>query len=1125
MRIFQLRSLKTRVTFFTFAIFVFGISSLAYYVNQRLHHDLANEIRQQQLTSVSILAAQINQELVFRLQGLEDTAASFDPGLMTDTKTLQTELEERTVFQRLFNGGTFITSLDGTAIASLPVSVGRVGVNFIERDHVAAALKLGKSTISKPVIGKLLQSPVVSMAAPIRNADGKVMGAVVGVTDLGQPNFLKNITDSPYGNTGGYFIVAKKYRLIVTASDKSRVMEILPPPGVSPSLDSFIGGHEDTQKFINPRRIEVIATAKNIPVADWYLAAALPTAEAFAPIDGMRRQIAMATVILIVLVCGLLWWMLQYQLEPLSETSKRLVSMSNDEQMLQTLPIARQDEIGDLIVSFNQLLKTLAQRDEKIQFFTNMYAALNHCNQAIVRCTHESELLSQICRSVVQFGGMKMAWIGMLDGSGKWVKPVASFGDGIEYLDGIDISIDVNEPTGRGPTGISMRENRPYWCQDFLHDPATSAWHERGSRFGWESSGAVPLLRQGHVVGTLTVYSGTAHVFNDAVKNLLLEMANDISFALDNFDREEQRLKAEATLSKLSLAVAQSPHSIVITDLDANIEYANAAFCKVSGYSLDEAIGHNPRIMQSGKTQKATYENMWAHLTRGDLWRGELLNRRKDGSEFTESALISPVRQAQGQITNYLAIKEDITEKKSAAERIQRLIHFDALTGLPNRIQLFERFNYALILAQRSGEKLTVMVLDIDHFKNINDNFGHSVGDQLLMELARRIKGNLREEDTLSRQGGDEFILLLPDTDGDNAALVASKLLNVVSQPAQCGDHELITTASIGMAIYPSDGSDLETLSKNSEIAMYRVKQDARNSFRFFSQEMQAHSARTLQLNFALRHALERNELHLHYQPQLSLSNGCVVGAEALLRWQHPELGMISPAEFIPVAEDSGQIIPIGEWVMRTAAHQLKMWLERGLPPMVVAVNLSAVQFRQANIADVITRIVDEVQLPHEYFEVELTEAVSMKDPQAAIMVMDSLHALGIRMSIDDFGTGYSSLSYLKKFKINKLKIDQSFVHHLSEDPEDKAIVSTIINLASSPGLHTIAEGVETASQLAFLRLHGCDEVQGYYFSKPLAADEFETFVMNIAPPFDIVQMSSFRPHHRHSCEGGNPDC
>lgn len=1080
---------------FTLAIFISSISALAYYVGQSLRDDLEYNLGQQQLSAVSMLASQINQELDFRLKGLQGVADTLDPGLLQDPQALLLTLKSRTVFQALFNGGTFVTDADGTAIASLPLSVQRLGVNYMERDHVAVALKVGQSSISKPVLGKILNSPVVSMAAPIRDLQGKIIGALVGVTDLGQPNFLKNITDSPYGSTGGYFITDRRYRLIVTATDKSRIMETLPAAGVSPALDSFIDGHEGTQRFINPVGVEVLATAKNIPVADWYLAAALPTAEVFAPIIKMQQRIALATLLLTLLACGLVWWMLRHQLKPLLESAKLLTTLSGDAQLPSALPIARQDEIGELIAGFNHLLAALAQRDEKIQALTNMYAALSHCNQAIVRCTSDADLFAQICRYVVEFGGMKMAWIGLKSELDPWVRPVASFGTGIEYLDGIQISVDANHATGRGPTGTCMRENQPYWCQDYQHDPATAAWHEKGIRFGWGSSGAVPLLRQGAVVGALTFYAPRMNAFGAAVKNLLLEMASDISFALDNFVREAQRQKAEATLSKLSLAVAQSPNSVVITDLKANIEYVNASFTRVTGYSLEEAMGQNPRIMQSGRMDRAIYADMWAHLTRGDLWRGELINRRKDGSEFTESALISPVRQLQGQITNYLAIKEDITEQKAARQRIENLVHFDTLTGLPNRTLLLDRFNFALSLAQRSNEPLAVMTLDLDHFKDINDVFGYSVGDQLLLELARRIKATLREQDTIARKGGDEFVFILPNTDADEAALVASKLLELVAQPTRLAEHELITTASIGIAICPSDGADLETLSKNSEVAMYRVKQDVRNSFCFFSQEMQAHSARILQLNFALRQALARHELHLHYQPQLSIDGQRVVGAEALLRWQHPELGQISPGEFIPIAEDSGQIIPIGEWVLRTAAQQLKTWLDRGLPPMVVAVNLSAVQFRQAHIADVITRIVDDAQLPHEYFEVELTEAASMKDPQAAVAVMNSLHERGIRMSIDDFGTGYSSLSYLKKFKVNKLKIDQSFVRNLSDDPEDQAIVSTIINLASSLGLHTIAEGVETASQLAHLRAHGCDEVQGYYFSRPLPVEQFEQFV------------------------------
>ena len=575
----------------------------------------------------------------------------------------------------------------------------------------------------------------------------------------------------------------------------------------------------------------------------------------------------------------------------------------------------------------------------------------------------------------------------------------------------------------------------------------------------------------------------------------LFDNSSHILGGVASFRDISDRKMYENTLSKLSLAVEQSPNSIVITDIEGKIEYVNASFTKISGYRSDEVLGKNPRMFSAGNTAISTYDDMWDTLARGKVWEGELLNRRKDGSTYFELEKISPVCQTDGRITHYLAVKEDLTEKKAAIERIDRLANFDQLTGLPNQTQLNDLFKYAVSLAQRSGESLAVMFLDLDRFKNINDTLGHSVGDNLLMETGKRIREALREQDIVSRKGGDEFIVVLPGIDGDGAALVATKLLEVISSPYQFEQQELISTASIGIAIYPDDGDSLESLSKNADAAMYQVKQDMRNGFRFFTPEMHAHSIRALQLSNALRHALARNELYLHYQPQLSIDDGHVIGAEALLRWKHPELGQISPAEFIPIAEDMGMIIQIGEWVLRTATMQMKAWLDSGLPPMVMAVNLSAVQFRQADIAERITLIVDEAKLPHEYLEVELTEAVTMDDPQSAINVMNRLHEQGIRMSIDDFGTGYSSLSYLKKFKVYKLKIDQSFVRDLNEDPEDKAIVSTIINLASSLGLRTIAEGVETASQLAFLRLHGCNEVQGYFFSKPLPADQLETFV------------------------------
>ncbi|MDP3266781.1 MAG: EAL domain-containing protein [Sulfuricurvum sp.] len=556
-----------------------------------------------------------------------------------------------------------------------------------------------------------------------------------------------------------------------------------------------------------------------------------------------------------------------------------------------------------------------------------------------------------------------------------------------------------------------------------------------------------------------------------------------------------ERKKVENELHKLSQAVEQSPNTIVITDLDGTIEYVNTAFEFATGYTKAEALGKNPRLFQSGKTPKGYYDEMWGKLLRGKIWHGEFINRRKNGTEYIEAVKVAPIFQPDGHITHYMAIKEDITEKKHAEERLHYLANFDLLTGLPNHIQLEDRINYTLKTAKRHNGEFAVMFLDLDHFKDINDALGHKSGDKLLVQAAKRLLSVIRDEDTISRLGGDEFIFLLPDVDAEGVVYVVQKLLNTMAEPFVIEQNELSVTASIGIAIYPYDGTDHETLSKNADTAMYRAKQNGRNTYCFFTQAMQDNTSRNLQLTNALYHALERNQLRVVYQPQISARNGHIIGAESLLRWTHPEFGDVSPAEFIPLAEESGLILPIGEWVLRTAVQQAKIWIDNGFEPMVIAVNLSAVQFRHPHLVELISTILDEIGLPPEYLEIELTEAVAMHDPESAYTVMDNLHARGIRMSIDDFGTGYSSLSYLKKFKVYKLKIDQSFIRNITTDAEDKAIVIAIINMADGLGLQTIAEGVETIEQLDFLREEGCHEIQGYYYSKPLSVEDFNLFV------------------------------
>ena len=552
-----------------------------------------------------------------------------------------------------------------------------------------------------------------------------------------------------------------------------------------------------------------------------------------------------------------------------------------------------------------------------------------------------------------------------------------------------------------------------------------------------------------------------------------------------------QRLQSEESMRKLSQAVAQSPHPLVITDLEARIEFVNDAFIRASEYTEAELLGQNPRLLQSGKTPAATYRNMWDQLKQGKSWQGELINRSKSGREYIESVLIYPVRNAEGEVTSYLAHKEDMTERKQAAAHIRQLSHYDQLTNLPNRALLRERFEYAL----SESQNLAVLWIDIDRFKDVNDSLGHSAGDLLLLEISLRLRSQLREEDTLSRHSGDDFVALLAHTSQSEAAQRCIRLLESLAQPIMVAGQEVFLTASIGIAITPGDGNTLETLLKNAENAMYRVKDDGRNNYRFFTPEMQAHSARALELGNALKQALHRNELHLVYQPQMALADGRIVGAEALLRWNHSKLGAISPGEFIPLAEANGLIVPIGEWVLGTALRQLRDWFDKGLPMMTMAVNISAVQFNQPGLADLVRKLLQHTGIAPQGLELELTEAVAMKAPEIAAQTMQELGQQGVRLSIDDFGTGYSSLSYLKRFNIHKLKIDQSFVRDISTDHDDQAIATAIVQMAHSLGMSTIAEGVETIEQLELLRARGCDQIQGYHFSRPLLPQAFEQFV------------------------------
>jgi diguanylate cyclase (GGDEF)-like protein/PAS domain S-box-containing protein len=557
-------------------------------------------------------------------------------------------------------------------------------------------------------------------------------------------------------------------------------------------------------------------------------------------------------------------------------------------------------------------------------------------------------------------------------------------------------------------------------------------------------------------------------------------------------ERYEAQRQAEERLRLYATVFSSASEGMTITDAASRIVAVNPAFCAITGYSESEAIGQNPALLNSGRQDRDYYRRMWSDLQAMGTWRGEIWNRRKDGVVYPEWLSITAVHDAQGRTSHYIGIFSDITERKESEQRIHHLAHHDALTGLPNRLLLDDRIEQALLKSKRDGNITAVLFLDLDRFKNINETLGHEIGDELLVQAVKRAGAALRETDTLSRHGGDEFVIVLPELDQpQDATLVARKLLQALGQPYNLVGHQLTVTASIGLALHPDDGATASELLRNAETAMYHAKEEGRNTLRFYSADMNFASLGELLLETHLRSALDRGELLLHYQPKIDAKSGKLVGAEALMRWRHPEQGMISPALFIPLAEECGLINPLGEWALHTVCAQQRKWLDAGLAAVPVAVNVSARQFTHQDVPALVAAALAQSRLPPELLELELTESLLMHNAEHAAAVLGNLRGMRISLAIDDFGTGYSSLSYLKRLPVQALKIDKSFVQDIGEEGEAVKLAAAIIALAHSMDLHVIAEGVETEAQRSYLARHGCDQFQGYYFDRPMPVEEF----------------------------------
>ena len=552
------------------------------------------------------------------------------------------------------------------------------------------------------------------------------------------------------------------------------------------------------------------------------------------------------------------------------------------------------------------------------------------------------------------------------------------------------------------------------------------------------------------------------------------------------------RSLAEQELRKLTQVVEQSPASVIITDTNGTLEYVNPKFVEVTGFDSDEVLNTNLSELQSGLTVETAYDDMWDTILHGEEWRGELHSKKKNGGSFWEYASVAPIKTPSGVVTNFIVTKEDITLRKDYEDRLLRQANFDDLTDLPNRVLALDRLSQAIAGAHQGNHSVVIMHIDLDNFRNVNDLLGRNAGDRLIKEMAERLDRCVHKGDTVARLGSDEFLAVLPGLHAAvHAEVVAQEILDSIAKPFVMGGQEIFLTASMGLTVYPSDGYDPQVLMRDAEAAMYRAKERGRNAYRFFTPEMNAQVVQRLEFETSLRTAHERGELFLHYQPIVKPDTGDVVGAEALLRWQSPDLGLVWPDQMIPIAEETGLIVPIGDWVLRTACRDACIWHEQGAPDLRVTVNISPQQFTSGDLVSTIKSALNDSGLAPEFLELEVKESLVMADEQATVATLMQVRQLGVRLSIDDFGTGYSAINYLKRFPFDVLKIDRTFVRGLAGNPEDQAVATAIIAMAHSLDIIVVGEGIETAEELKFLLSENCDQVQGFYFSEPLPQEDF----------------------------------
>jgi diguanylate cyclase (GGDEF)-like protein/PAS domain S-box-containing protein len=727
-----------------------------------------------------------------------------------------------------------------------------------------------------------------------------------------------------------------------------------------------------------------------------------------------------------------------------------------------------------------------------------LFSALSLTNEAILRAKTVEQLYENTCKAAVSSQLFAITSVLAPNEHGHFYAH-ASVGNVLPIMKKTRVSSDTSLPEGRSITAMAFRECKAMFSNDFLADDRTTAWHHHARMHSINSAGALPLFQQKKPVAVIVFYAKEKHMFDERTQSILQSIADNTSFALDSFASAAEQAKTSKQIrqNEERFRSLTSLGSDFYWEIDHQLRfklYEGQVVSQSNKSAVKSAIGHTLWKIPGVEPDSMSWKKLRIQLKKGKAFRDfEFSFTNDDGKLYHLSMSGEPMLDAAGGFTGYRGITRDITSKKLITNKIKYLATHDTLTGLPNRVMFSELLNQFIHNANRYKEqRFAVLFIDLDRFKAINDTYGHHIGDQILREVATRLKVPLRSSDIVARLGGDEFVVLLQKvSDKEHCSLIAANILKIFSQPITLDQREFMLGASIGISLYGVDANNEETLMTHADTAMYAAKEDGRNNFRLYSPDLHQHKQERAVLAVQLRHALNRGELSLNYQAKVELATGRVTGVEALLRWNHPKLGAISPAQFIPIAEDNGLIVPIGEWVLETACRQVLAWQKKGLPALSLAVNLSARQFNHPELQIYIEQMLNTIGFPAQQLELEITESVVMQNPERTIKLMQEMKRSGIRFALDDFGTGYSSLGQLRHYPIDTLKIDRAFIRDLETSREDQAISKAIISMSKTLGLTVVAEGVENAKQMAFLRHYQCDQIQGFFFHRPESAEQF----------------------------------